>query len=394
MPKLRPRGGDASATDVRHVQALYNRLHLEPGPPFEHLGGGGPQFITASSALKVAGVVRDCGANRVYVFGSGNGEEWNALSTFLPGVAFTGFERSRRSVRYATESAQQCQRDASACPTYVEADAMDKARTFLRDGPAALLDPDRPCTLLYSTAVLGTDFYELLVRLAATSEHFVLGMFDRMWPRAFRTRNGTCAQLVGEVVSRLDTSHERIKIQFRRVHRIPPSLGAYADRGFTELRVRADGNCFFRAICDHFDRCERAWRPSRTCHQALRRDVVRWMHQNLDFDLAARTVRAAIVEGDLQDVRVEDGAHLDDAVAYVGYMADDAVYAGQTEIEATANLVGRTVDVMTEGADGAYELLARYVPRNGDCQPTIYLLHNGKTDRRAHFDLLRKHRYG
>ena len=170
-----------------------DRKVYEPGG-LGGMEGGGPQYIRATGMSKIAQEMGALGARRVYVFGSGNGQEWNALSMVLRNTRITGFElypdyvaRAREAYRLVANAPGSVKDGSGAlaeCPEYKCADFLE----LLGDGDAALtpdacLEKDSP-TILYSTAVVGSDLYDPLLRLAAQRpDRFVVAMFVQMWSR-------------------------------------------------------------------------------------------------------------------------------------------------------------------------------------------------------------------
>lgn len=400
---------DNDNDEVKHdIATMYGVIKKTRHAPDVTKEGGGPRFITAKSAERLGKIIADPINNikRVYVFGSGNGQEWNALSYINPDVEFTGYELGREHVEYAEDSCRTLRQEQDdgddnrvPCPTYIECDVMDKLDEFM-ENPDQLLARDGN-TLLYSTAVIGPDFYHQLALLAEQSPRFRLAMFYVMFQGLGAEVNRGFTE-IDKFTSYLSGSNEskqiRVKMIDTDVHEtddntddsdddeIDPSIS-----DFKKKKVAADGNCFFSSIAytlllEKEDRLSRTPSSAEIQSEAdkLRERVVEWMKDKHERN--EKWIDMPFQEED--KVTLKRFLQIDQDHVYGGRkpkyyfkkMSKNKTYATNLEIQAIARVLKRRILVRMR--DYWYDKAGE---RHHE---PIAIVHNAEEGAKAHYDAL------
>ena len=161
---------------------------------------------------------------------------------------------------------------------------------------------------------------------------------------------------------------------------------------YTKVDVLGDGACYFHAVTGFLE-MEKLVKDKKTYYKgtydtkekALRKRVVNWLRNNLNFQYE----NGLTVKDDIED-EIRNNSKLNSIPDYLQDMSKNSSYAGQIEITATANLLKRSIRVYIM-KNGTYSNVGLGYEISKSTSKDITLFHNlgsGKAKGSHHFEIL------
>jgi len=160
---------------------------------------------------------------------------------------------------------------------------------------------------------------------------------------------------------------------------------------FTKVNVAGDGACYFHAVTGFLE-MEKLVKDKKTYYKgeydtkakALRKQVVNWLRNNLNFQYE----NGLTIKDDIED-EIRNNPDFNSIPDYLDHMSKNSSYAGQIEITATANILKRSIRVYIM-KNGRYSNVGLGYEIGKSKSKDIYLFHNLKPGKSKgnHFEIL------
>ena len=167
---------------------------------------------------------------------------------------------------------------------------------------------------------------------------------------------------------------------------------------FTKVNVSGDGACYFHAVTGFLEMEKKIKTINNTNYtyysksvgkaSALRKQVVNWLHNNLNYELPTGLTIYDDIQDDIKHNRRIKNKSIE---GYLQYMRKVSGYAGQIEMVATANILNRSIRVYIS-KNGKYRNvgLGYEIPSSKGKEKDITLFHNMKPGKYKgdHYEIL------
>jgi hypothetical protein len=165
---------------------------------------------------------------------------------------------------------------------------------------------------------------------------------------------------------------------------------------YTKVDVAGDGACYFHSVVGYLELEKNSKKmkdgkiytyksPSNVKADALRKKVVTWLRNNLDYQMPS----GLTIRDEIED-EINNNRKLSSMNDYLRDMSRPSAYAGQIEITATSNILNRSIRVFIMKGNTLSNVGLGY-EINQSKHKDISLFHNlgsGKGKGKHHFEIL------
>ena len=165
---------------------------------------------------------------------------------------------------------------------------------------------------------------------------------------------------------------------------------------FTKVNVVGDGACYFHAVTGFLEMEKKIKTINDTNYtyysknvekaSSLRKQVVNWLHNNLNYELPTGLTIYDDIQDDIKHNRRIKNKSIE---GYLQYMRKVTGYAGQIEMVATANILNRSIRVYIS-KNGKYRNVGLGYEMPSSKRKDITLFHNMKPGKYKgdHYEIL------